>query len=83
MLAIHHILAIHHNQFIIEQINTLIKTMMLTTIFSGEIFECYSTKSAGETLIGAVLDSNLIVTSTVCSKTWLNNYIDSITMMIK
>ena len=55
--------------------------MMLTTIFSGEIFECYSTKSAGETLNGAVLDSNLIVTSWL--KTWLNNYIDSITMMIK
>ena len=47
------------------------------TLFSQEIFECYNTKFVGETLNGAVLDSGC--TQTVCGKTWLSNYIDSLT----
>ena len=41
------------------------------------MFECYNRKFEGETLNGAVLDSGC--TQTLCGKTWLINYIDSLT----
>ena len=47
------------------------------TLFSQEIFECYNRKFEGETLNGTVLDSGC--TQTLCGKTWLINYIDSLT----
>ena len=47
------------------------------TLFSQETFECYNTKFVGETLNGAVLDSGC--TQAACGKTWLSNYIDSLT----
>ena len=47
------------------------------TLFSEDIFESYSTKFVGETLNGAVLDSGC--TQTVCGRSWLSNYIDSLT----
>ena len=47
------------------------------TLFSQEIFECYNIKFEGKTWNGAVLDSGC--THTLCDKTWLINYIDSLT----
>ena len=47
------------------------------TLFSQEIFECCNAKFVGETLNCAVFDSGC--TQTVCGKTWLRNYIDSLT----
>ena len=46
------------------------------TLFSQEIFECYNTKFIREILNGAELDSGC--TQTVCGKTWLSIYIDSL-----
>ena len=46
------------------------------TLFSEDIFESYSTKFVGETLNGDVLDSGC--TQTVCGRSWLSNYIDSL-----